>query len=135
MRRATVNEICDAIKHKLEAFDDLRATATEPDLPNFPNAYPRLVDATTTDFDGDQDYTFDIWVATSLSAGFGSAQTQLLAYLSPAGQKSIQSVLEADPTLGGTVRNLWVQAVGPPGRGDLAGLTVLTGNVRLVVYA
>ena len=135
MRRSSINEICDAIKHKLDAMGDLRACSTEPDLPNFPSAYPRLIDGVTSDFDGDQDLTFDVWVATSLQAGFGSAQTQLQAYLSPQGTKSIASALESDPTLGGSVSNLWVQAIGPIGRGDLAGVTVLLGNIRVQVFA
>lgn len=133
-RPATANEICDAIKHKLEAFADLRATATEPDLPNFPVAYPRLVDAIVSDFDGDPDYTLDIWVATSLQSGLGNAESQLRAYLSLNGMKSITAALESEPTLGGTVKNLWVQNIGPIGRGDLAGVTVLLGNVRVQVF-
>lgn len=134
-RPATANEVCDAIKHKLAAFDDLRATATEPDMPNFPIAYPQLVDAIVSDFDGDPDYTLDIWVGTSLQAGLGSAESQLRAYLSLDGNKSITAALESEPTLGGTVKNLWVQNIGSTGRRDLAGVVALMGNVRVQVFA
>ncbi|HKC98920.1 MAG TPA: hypothetical protein VKG20_12860 [Methylomirabilota bacterium] len=134
---ATLEEICTGFKQRLESIGDpLRAYATEPDQSNLPAAYPRLVGGLlASDFDGDAEWSFDVWVLVSLENGFNRAQTILESYLSLAGRKSIVQAIEDDRTLGGKVSSLVCQTVGAPGRADVGGVPVLANNVRVLVYA
>lgn len=133
---ATVDEIQAAIKQRLETIDGLRAYATEPDKPNFPCAYPRVVDWTfDDDFDGDTVWHFDVWVLVGLEPGFNRAQTWLNPYISPHGSHSIREAVNCDPTLGETVSQARVQGGGAYGRVDIAGITALGASVRLEVFA
>ncbi len=129
----TVDEIQSAIKDRLEAAG-MRAYATEPDKPNFPCVYPRLVDWTyDNDFDHDTLWHFDIWVLVGLEPGFNRAQTWLNPYLSPTGANSIKQALDADPRLGGTVSSARATGGGQYGRVDIAGVTALGASVRIEV--
>jgi hypothetical protein len=129
----TVDQIQSAIKTRLEAAG-LRAYATEPDKPNFPCVYPRLVDWT---FDNTMGYSsttwhFDLWVLVGLEPGFNRAQTWLNPYLSPTGSSSIKAAIDADATLGIAVQ-AHVTGGGAYGRVDIAGITALGASVRLEV--
>ena len=134
-RQSGLKEIMAGFKHRLDTIEGLRARTAEPDLPNFPSAYPQLLDGGNSDFDGDIEYLFAVWAVVGLDAGFGAAQTELAPYMSPNGRLSIQAALDADPTLDGTVANSWVEAIGTPQRLDMAGVTVYGGNLRVRVYA
>jgi hypothetical protein len=130
----TVDDIQTAIKTCLETITSLRVYATEPDKPNFPCAYPRLVDWTfDNDFDGDTLWHFDIWVLVGLEPGFNRAQTWLNPYLSPAGPNSIKLAVDADPSLSGTVSSARVTGGGAYGRVDIAGIAALGASVRVEI--
>jgi hypothetical protein len=132
----TVDQIQTALKQCLDANTDLRAYATEPDKPNFPCGYPRLVDWTYDDsFDGTTTWHFDIWVLVGLEPGFNRAQTWLNPYLSPSGANSIKEALDADPSLGGTVSSARATGGGAYGRVDLAGIAALGASIRVEVFS
>jgi hypothetical protein len=135
VRQCTLADIYAGFKHRLDTIDGLRATTAEPDKPNFPAAYPRMLQGGTTDFDGDVEYLFEVWAIVGLESGFNRAQNEVAPYLSPAGRKSISCAIEGDPTLNGTVSYSWIEAIGTPQRLDLAGLTVYGGNLRVRVFA
>lgn len=129
----TVDEIQSAIKQQLEAAG-MRAYATEPDKPNLPCVYPRVVDWTYDDtFDSTTTWHFDIWVLAGLDPGFNRAQTMLNPYLSPSGANSIKAAIDGDPSLGGTVASARVTGGGAYGRVDIAGITALGASVRLEI--
>ena len=130
----TIDTIQAAIKRRLDTIDGLRAYATEPDKPNFPCAYPRLVEWL---FDETMGFTsttwrFDIWVCVGLEPGFNRTQTWLNPYLSPSGANSIKGAIDDDETLGIGVQAR-VTGGGAYGRVDFAGLTALAASVRLEV--
>jgi len=130
----TVDQIQAALKARLDTITSLRATATEPDKPNFPCAYPRLVDWTFDDtYDGDTLWHFDIWVLVGLEPGFARAQTWLNPYLSPTGNNSIKQAIDGDPHLGGTVSFARVTGGGAYGRVDIAGIAALGASVRVEI--
>ena len=130
----TVDQIQSALKARLDTITSLRATATEPDKPNFPCAYPRLVDWTFDDsFDADTLWHFDIWVLVGLEPGFNRAQTMLNPYLSPVGTNSIKLAIDADPHLGNTVSWARVTGGGAYGRVDIAGIAALGASVRVEI--
>lgn len=136
----TIDQIQAGIKRRLETIEGLRPYATEPDKPNFPLAYPRLVDWTYDEmFEMAGDvfmlYHFDIWVLVSLEAGLNRAQTALNPYLSPAGTKSLKAAIEEDVTLGGVTQSARVTSGGAYGQADIAGIKALAASVRLEVYA
>ena len=130
----TVDELQAGIKDRLDTIASLRAYATEPDKPNFPCAYPRLVDWTFDETFGVTSTTwhFDIWVCVGLEPGLNRAQTWLNPYLSPSGANSIKLAIDDDPTLGLSVQAR-VTGGGANGRGDFAGMTALSASVRLEV--
>ena len=131
----TLADIFAGFKQRLDTIEGLRATSAEPDHPNFPAAYPRLLQGGNSDFDGDVEYLFEVWAIVGLEGGFNRAQTEVAPYLSPSGRKSMQCAIEGDPTLNGTVSYAWVEAIGLPQRLDMAGLTVFGGNLRVHVFA
>lgn len=135
MTACTLGDVLAGFKHRLETIEGLRAMTAEPDHPNFPAAFPRLLEGGNSDFDGDVEWLFEVWAVVGLDAGFNRAQAELAPYLSVVGRKSMQCAIEDDPTLGGTVANAWVQSIGTPGRLDMAGLTVWGGNLRVRVFA
>jgi len=134
MSDPTVDEIQTALKQRLETISDLRAYATEPDKPNFPCAYPRLVDWTFDNtFDATTLWHFDIWVLVGLEPGFNRAQTWLNPFISPNGINSIKQAIDIDPSLGDSVSYARVTGGGQYGRVDIAGLAALGASIRVEV--
>jgi hypothetical protein len=138
----TILDIQGGIKHALETIMDLRALGQEPDQPNFPLAYPRLVDWTydqVFEMPGCEIgmlYHFDIWVAVSLGGqGLARAQAELNPYLSPGGSNSIKRALERDVSLGGCVQSTRVTDGGAYGRSEIAGIGCLLASVRVEIMA
>ncbi len=132
----TVDQIQAGIKARLDTISSLRAYATEPDKPNFPCAYPRLVDwQYDVDFDGRTLWHFDVWVCVGLEPGFNRAQTWLNPYLSSSGPNSIKLAIAGDPSLGRTVAHATATGGGAYGRVDFAGITALSASVRLEIFS
>jgi hypothetical protein len=141
MSSATLDEVLAAIKRALEGIDGLRAHATEPDEPNFPLAYPRLVDWTydetfpMTADDVPTMYHFDVWVLVDLKAGLPRAQAQLNPFISPVGRKSIKQALERDDRLGTTVDFIRLTGGGSYGISTIGSLSCLAASMRAEVHA
>lgn len=134
---ATLERIQKGLKDRLETIDGLRATATVPDIPNLPAAYPMLVSwVYDTEFGGAAQWTFDVFVMVTISGDMNRAQTNLNAYISPTGRKSIKCAIEADPSLGGCgVSFTHVQGGGAYGQDRVGAVDVLSASVRVVVAA
>jgi len=134
----TIDHIQASIKRRLETIEGLRASATEPDSPNFPFAYPRLVDWTFDQEFGEPStlYHFDIWVVVGLEPGFSRAQTWINPYLSGMGSKSIKCAIDGDPRLGGCVSFARVTGGGQYGETTVgvAAVRALAASVRLEVF-
>jgi hypothetical protein len=137
---ATIDQIQAGIAASLFHIPGLFASAHEPEQPNLPVAYPRLVDWTYDDqfgeFGGDTAtvYHFDIWVLVKIPT-FNRGQTMLNPFLSPRGSSSIKVAIEQDPSLGGIVDSCRVTGGGSYGKATIAELTCLAASVRLEVFA
>ena len=126
----TIQDLTNGIQRRLDTIAGLNAYAIEPDQPNFPCAYPRLVDWTYDEaFGRSTTWHFDVWVLVGTEPRFGRAQTQLNEYLSASGTRSIRQVIDTDPTL-----NARVTGGGAYGRIDIAGLTALGASVRVEIF-
>jgi hypothetical protein len=137
----TLDEVLAALKRALESIDGLRAHATEPEEPNFPTAYPRLVQwAYDETFEEGCDeiptlYVFDVWVLVDMRSGLPRAQAALNPYIAPVGRKSVKQALERDQSLGGTVDFVRLVGGGAYGTTDVAGLRCLAASMRAEVHA
>lgn len=137
---ATIDEIQAGIKARLDTIQGLHGYATEPEQPNLPLAYPRLVDWTYDDqfegFGGGSAtvYHFDIWVLVPIPS-FNRAQTMLNPYLSPRGTRSIKAAIEEDCSLGGVVGSVRVTGGGSYGQAKIGEVSVLAASVRCEVFA
>ena len=129
MGEPSIQDITKGLQRRLETIEGLRAYAIEPDQPNFPCAYPRLVDWTyDTTFDGSSLWHFDVWVLVGVGSQFGRAQNELNEYLSPVGERSIKQAIDYDPTL-----HARATGGGAYGRVDIAGIAALGASVRVEV--
>ncbi|HYW90806.1 MAG TPA: hypothetical protein VFB50_23755 [Chloroflexota bacterium] len=131
----TIQDITNGLQRVLATIAGLRAYAIEPDKPNFPCAYPRLVD-----WSYDQQYGggstlwhFDIWILVGIESQFGRAQNEINAYLAPSGTNSIKAAIDADPRLQNTVSYATATGGGAYGRVDIAGLAALGASLRVEV--
>lgn len=136
---STIDEIQAAIKERLALIDGLHAYATEPEKPNLPLAYPRLVDWTYDHSMSEMGttstlYHFDIWVLVPIPT-FNRAQTMLNPYISPSGIKSIKETIEDDVSLGGTVFSCALTGGGAYGKATIAEVDALAASMRLEVFA
>lgn len=126
----TIQDITKCLQRQLQTIDGLRAYAVEPDQPNLPCAYPRLVDWTyNDDFDAHSTtWHFDLWVLVSVGSQFGRAQNELNEYLSPVSTRSVKQAVEGDPDL-----NARAVGGGTYGRVDLGGVAALGASIRIEV--
>lgn len=136
----TIDQIQVGIKRRLETIEGLTPHAVEIDKPNFPTAYPRLVDWTyddTFEFNGDvsMTYHFDVWVLVALNNDLNRAQTALNPYLAPTGSKSVKLAIEEDVTLGGVAQSARVTGGGAYGQAQVGEVKALAASVRLEVFA
>lgn len=136
---ATIDEIQTGIKQRLDTIRELHAFAMEPEKPDLPQAYPRLVDWLYDDrfeFGGEATMIlhFDIWVLVQLT-DFNTAQMKLNQYISPEGIRSVKQAIEADCTLGGVASSCRLTGGGSYGTTEIAALKVLATSMRLEVFA
>jgi len=125
----SIQDLTNGIQRRLATIDGLRAYAIEPDQPNFPCAYPRLVDWVYNDtFAGTTTWHFDVWVLVGVGSQFGRAQNELNQYLSPNDAHSIKQAIECDPEL-----NARAVGGGAYGRVDIGGIAALGASVRVEV--
>jgi hypothetical protein len=141
MSSPTLDQVLAAMKRALESIDGLRAHAVEPDEPNFPCAFPRLIDWSYDEtFPMDCDdrptmYHFDLWVLVDLKSGLPRAQAQLNPFISPVGRKSIKQALERDERLGGCIDWIRLTGGGSYGTTTIGSLTALAASMRAEVHA
>jgi len=126
----TIQDITKGLQRRLQTIDGLRAYAVEPDQPNLPCAYPRLVDWTYNDTFAPYSTTwhFDVWVLVTVGSQFGRAQNELNEFLSPVSTHSIKQAVEGDPEL-----NARAVGGGTYGRVDLGGVAALGASIRVEV--
>jgi hypothetical protein len=101
---ATIAQIRDGLKARLDTIPGLRAHATMPDVLTGPAAVVSRRSTTFgTTMDGESD---DLTCAVTLFiqyTGERVAQTSLDTYLGPTGANSVKAAVDGDPTLGGVV--------------------------------
>lgn len=131
----TIQDITNGLQRCLATISGLRAYAIEPDKPNFPCAYPRLVDwAYDQQYGGGSTlWHFDIWVLVGVESQFGRAQNQINAYLAPSGTQSIKAAIDHDSRLANTVSYATATGGGAYGRIDIAGVAALGASLRVEV--
>lgn len=126
---ATVEQIRKGIKDALAGVPHLRAYATLPARPEPPCVAPiplRWRYAQT--FDGQVNWTFELWVYVSPN-DINKAQLAYDAAMSPDGPNSIAAALQDDPTLGGVVDSLSVTGAEAYARRiEIPGSTELLGG-------
>jgi hypothetical protein len=100
---ATLAEMRDAIQGFIEQIDGLSAYDTWPSSIKPPACLVRPMGIEYNEsFNGNNTYTFEVLVVVRM-ANLRAAQDELDLYLSPAGPRSIRTVLDAGPSLGGAV--------------------------------
>lgn len=126
----TIQDITKCLQRQLQTIEGLRAYAVEPDQPNLPCAYPRLVDWTYNDTFASYTTTwhFDLWILVNVGSQFGRAQNEINDYLSPTGYRSIKQAVDCDPEL-----NARAVGGGTYGRVDIGGVAALGASIRIEV--
>lgn len=99
---ATVDQVRDGLKARLDTISGLNAHARMPNTLNVPAAVAtRRSTAFDSSFESD-DWTFAVTVFVRYTDE-PTAQTHLDAYLAGSGASSVKAAIEGDPTLGGVV--------------------------------
>lgn len=101
MAKATIGELREGLRARLDTISGLRAYRRMPAKPEPPAAavLPRTGEYEES-FDGAVTHRFHIWLYVQ-GADIDRGQAAIDEYLDPAGARSIKQVIEADPTLGG----------------------------------
>jgi hypothetical protein len=129
---ATVQEIREGIKVRLDTIVGLRAHAGMPANVNAPAA---VVSRRSTAFDSStdsDDLTFAVTVMVEHPEDPGS-QVKLDAYLAGEGASSIRLAIDGDPTLGGVVDFATAVSVGRDRIVEWAGIKYLAADVVVEV--
>jgi hypothetical protein len=129
---ATVQQIREAIKVRLDTIVGLRAHAGMPANVNAPAAVvSRRSTAFDTSTDSD-DLTFAVTVMVEHPED-PSSQVKLDAYLAGEGASSIRLAIDGDPTLGGVVDFATAVSVGRDRIVEWAGIKYLAADVVVEV--
>lgn len=116
-----VGALQDALEGRLETLDGLHAHGIFPGSINTPAGMVRLAGIEYADsFDGLCQYHFEVVLAVRAS-NINARTVNLNEYMNPRGERSIQVVLESDPTLGGISEMVVVQRVHDVGIIDIGG--------------
>jgi hypothetical protein len=133
---ATVAQILEGLRVRLDTIAGLHAHAEQPDVILTPAAWPSLVGIEYDDtLDATDLLKFEVNVAAAPAQGGlakGYAATYL--YLASSGAKSLKAALEADVTLGGLVDTLVVADSAAVGAYQAAGLAYIGGKLTVNVY-
>lgn len=130
---ATVAQIRDGLKTRLDTISGLRGHARMPATLNPPAAvaYRRSTTPDAT-MDGADDWLFAITVFVQYTDE-PTAQTNLDAYLAPSGANSIRAAIDADGTLGGVVDYAVVQRIEADRIVEWSGIKYLAADLVIEV--
>lgn len=134
---ATVSQVKDGLKARIETVSGLRAFDYQPDQVNPPFAWPTLDEIRfhQTGFATGgvvMDFTITLVVHRQSER---VAQDALDQYMSWDGVKSLRSAIEADRTLGGVCEDLIVTSAGNFTNIDANDTLYLTVDFKVTVYA
>lgn len=130
-----VGAIQDALESQLETLDGLNAHNMMPGSIVTPAGMVQLVGIEYADsFDGVSQYHFTVVLAVR-AINLDARRANLNEYMNPRGERSIQQVLEADPTLGGISQYVVVQRVHDVGVIDIGGSSYWGGVFDVDVTA
>lgn len=101
---ARLSEIRKGLKDRLEQIEGLRVYATMPAAPQTPAAAVIPRSKQRLSMDGDATYLFQVWVYVN-PQDLNRAQTQIDEYLSDEGPRSVESIIDDDPSLGGAAES------------------------------
>lgn len=99
-----LSEIRKGLKDRIEQIEGLRVYATMPATPQSPAVAVIPRTKSRLSMDGDATYLFSVWVYVN-PQDLNRAQTQIDEYLSGEGPRSIESIIDDDPSLGGVVES------------------------------
>lgn len=131
---ATLTQVRNGIKARLETIAGLTGYAIEPASPKYPAAwtFPTRINYHAS-YEGEMTYTLSVSVGVA-ATDISHAQTNLDPYLAPSGAKSVVAALEADPSLGGVADSLRVVALTGYGARDLGGSTAIIATFEVEIY-
>ena len=134
---ATISQVKDGLKARIETISGLRAFDHQPDQVNPPFAWPTLDEIryhqTGMSSGGVvMDFTITL-VIQRVSERI--AQDALDQYMSWSGTKSLRAAIEADRTLGGVCEDLIVGSAGNFTNIDANDTLYLTVDFKVTVYA
>lgn len=130
---ATLSEVRNALKARLDTVRNLSAYAIEPAVPFLPAAWTLPIRINYhADHDGSLTYTIGVTVGVQLG-DLGQAQTALDDYLAPSGGKSVVAALET-PIAGDGLESVRVIAMTSYATREMGGKSVLTAGLECEVY-
>lgn len=133
---ATIKQIRDALKTRLDSVSGLRVHDTVPSKINPPAAIIRRRSGPRPSTLGSatHDYTFAVTVITSLASD-RLAQDKLDDYLSGSGAAAIMAAIDADPDLGSVVDYAQISDIEADEVFEYAGNTYLGADIVIDVGA
>lgn len=134
---ATISQVKDGLKARIETISGLRAFDYQPDQVNPPFAFPTLDTITyhqTGMASGGVVMNFTITLIVN-RASERTAQDQLDQYMSFSGAQSLRAAIEADRTLGGVCDDLIVTNAENLTNIDANDTLYLTVDFKVTVYA
>ena len=134
---ATVSQVKDGLKARIETISGLRAFDYQPDQVNPPFAWPTLDEVRfhqTGMASGGVVMDFTITVVLTRPSE-RVAQDKMDQYMAWSGPQSIRAALEADRTLGGVCDDLIVNSAGNFTNIDANDTLYLTVDFKVTVYA
>ena len=134
---ATITQVKDGLKARIESVSGLRAFDYQPDQVNPPFAWPTLDEIRfhQTDFATGgvvMDFTITLVVHRQSER---VAQDALDQYMTWEGAKSLRAAIESDRTLGGVCQDLIVSSAGNFTNIDANDTLYLTVDFKVTVYA
>jgi hypothetical protein len=132
---ATVAEIRNGIKTRLDTIDGIQSYAV---LPGDINAPAAVVSRRSTQFDStfggaSDDLTFAVTVFVHWVGVERDAQEKLDTYLAPTGATSVKAAIEGDPTLGNKVDYARVSSVEQENIREWGGIRYLAADLIVEV--
>lgn len=130
---ATIREIIDGIRVRLQTIPNLRTPKRVPDTVDPDTAVVRYAgtdfDATMHPATNDQHYMIQIFTSRASDRG----QDALLEYCDDEGERSVKAAIEGDPTLGGLVMDAHLSQIQEPGGATPGGAEMYSVEMVITV--